>query len=256
VVAQKPKIYVIPGSHPCRTGMLMLEHKGIAYDRRDLVPGMHSVAVRVLGFPAVATRRTEQMGEGKHRGIALADRLGTVPALRYDGERVQTNREIARFLDRVVPDPPLFPADAEKRRAVEEAERWGDEELQMPARRLTLAGGVRGLVRDDGDDGRMGPILFHNRRVRRVGVAVIARAFEVDERAEAELLEALPGLLDRVDAWIADGVLNGDELNAADYMIVTSLALMSYRTDLAPEIAARPAGRLVDRVLPEPVQSA
>jgi hypothetical protein len=35
-------------------------------------------------------------------------------------------------------------------------------------------------------------------------------------------------------------------------MIVTILALLSYRRDLSEGIAARPAGRLVDRVLPLP----
>jgi hypothetical protein len=35
-------------------------------------------------------------------------------------------------------------------------------------------------------------------------------------------------------------------------MLVTSLALLDYRADLRPEIEARPAGALVDRVLPEP----
>jgi hypothetical protein len=81
------------------------------------------------------------------------------------------------------------------------------------------------------------------------------RVFDVNERTEKELLEALPGMLDRVDAWIEAGVLNGERLNAADYMIVTSLALLMYRRDLEPEIASRPAGALADRVLPEPVQS-
>jgi glutathione S-transferase len=245
------KLYVIPGSHPCRTGMLMLEHKGIPYQRIDLVPGLHGVVVRALGFPAEA-RRTHTLGEGRHRGIALADRLGTVPALRYDGERVQTNRAIARFLDRLQPDPPLFPADPERRLAVEEAELWGDDVLQMPARRLVLHGGTKGLVRDDG---RLGPLLFSNRRVRKGAVRMIARAFEVNERVEKELLDELPGMLDRVDAWIEQGVLNGEELNAADYMIASSVALLMYRTDLEPQIASRPAGALADRVLPDPVQS-
>jgi hypothetical protein len=79
--------------------------------------------------------------------------------------------------------------------------------------------------------------------------------FEVDEDAERQMLEALPAMLDRVDAWIEEGVLSGEQLNVADYMIVTSLALVMYRNDLEPEIASRPAGALVDRVLPEPVHS-
>lgn len=84
---------------------------------------------------------------------------------------------------------------------------------------------------------------------------LIARAFEVDEEVERELLDALPAMLDRIDAWIESGVLNGEQLIAADYMIVTSLALLMYRNDLAPQNASRPAGALADRVLPEPVQS-
>ena len=247
------KLYVIPGSHPCRTGILLLEHKDIPFERVEFVPGMHSVAVRLLGFPAEA-QRAHQLGEGSHRRLSMADRLGTVPALRYDGKKVQTCRAIARFLDEVQPDPPLFPADPELRRAVEEAEEWGDEALQMAARRLTLAATLRGpgAVRNDGEDGRLGVLLFRRRWVRTRVVPQIGRVFEVDEDAEREMLEALPGQLDHVDTLIGEGVLNGEQLNAADYMIVTSLALLTYRIDLEPEIMGRPGGALVDRVLPEP----
>ena len=246
-------IYVIPGSHPCRTGMLLLEHKGIEYRRVNLVPGLHPLVVKVLGFPAEASR-VHQLGEGDHKQIARADRLGTVPALRYDGDRVQTCRAIARFLEDVQPDPPLFPRDPELHEAVEEAELWGDDVFQMSARRLVLAAAIRddGTMRDDGEDGRLGHLLFKSRRVRRVAVPWIGRtAWEVDEEAEREMLAELPAMLDRVDGWVAEGVLNGDDLNAADYMIASSLALLTYRTDLEQEIASRPAAALVDRVLPE-----
>src|SRR6185295_18466602 len=40
--------------------------------------------------------------------------------------KVQGSLNISRELDRIQPDPPLFPADPEKRRKVEEAEAWGD----------------------------------------------------------------------------------------------------------------------------------
>jgi glutathione S-transferase len=66
------------------------------------------------------------------------------------------------------------------------------------------------------------------------------------------VLAELPALLDRVDAWIADGVLGGPQLNAADFMIAPSFALMLYRRELAPMFQGRPSLDLVDRLLPEP----
>jgi glutathione S-transferase len=237
--------------------MLMLEHKGIPYKRVDLIAGLHPWAVRILGFPG-HVQRAQKLTEGRRRRLAMIDRLGTVPALRFDGERVQTNREISRFLDRVQPDPPLFPADPDRQRAVEEAELWGDEVLQMPARRLVFAAILHGpgALRNDGADGRLGVLLFRSRLLRtRLAPRFGRQVFDVNEQTERQLLDELPGMLDRIDAWIEAGVLNGDELNAADYMIVTSVALLMYRTDLEPDIKARPAGALADRVLPEPVES-
>jgi hypothetical protein len=57
-------------------------------------------------------------------------------------------------------------------------------------------------------------------------------------------------MLDRVDALIADGVLNGERLNCADLQIAPSLALVEYRLDVRDELRARPAGELMARVLP------
>ena len=125
----------------------------------------------------------------------------------------------------------------------------------MPARRLALAAAIRndGTMRDDGEDGRLGHLLFKSRRVRKIAVPWIGRnVWEVDDEAEREMLAEMPAMFDRVDAWIGEGVLNGEELNAADYMIASSLAILTYRTDLEPEIASRPAAALVDRLLPEP----
>lgn len=59
-----------------------------------------------------------------------------MPALRIDGKRVQGTTAIAHELDRLVPEPALFPADPKARAEVEEAERWGDEVLQAVPRRI------------------------------------------------------------------------------------------------------------------------
>jgi glutathione S-transferase len=234
--------------------MLMLEHKGIPYGRVDLPAALHPLALRLHGFRGNAAP-CRDIDDRPHRVLALADRMGTVPALLHEGNRVMRNRDIARFLDEVQPDPPLFPAEPDRRDAVEDAERWGDEVLQMTARRLLLAAMLRGRdgIVDRGEDGRLGPLISRHETLRFAVARLVARiAFAVNARSDGDLLAALPGMLDRIDAWIEAQVLNGERLYAADFMIVTSLALLCYRPDVRAELERRPAIRLIDRVLPEP----
>jgi glutathione S-transferase len=246
-------LYVIPGSHACRSAMLMLEHKQVPYRRVDIVTLLHPLVVRLHGFDAGGQTRTA----GRHRtfGLRMGDRLGTVPALAANGDRISTNHAIARFLDEHHPESPLFPADPEQRAAVEEAERWANETLQMAARRIP---GVA-IVRDPAEfsrssgDGRLGYLLYKRPLARRLIVPRILRGvFAVSPRAERDLAAELPAMLDRIDAWIADGVLGGAQLNAADFMVAPSLALILYRPDVMPIFEGRPALELVDRLLPEP----
>jgi glutathione S-transferase len=225
------RIYLIPGSHPCRTGLLMLEHKGIPHRRVMFKPGFHASAVRMLGFPGQ-----------------------TVPAVKIDGERIQGTRQIARRLDELKPEPRLFPADEALRARVEEAEAFGEEVLQPAARRLVAAAGRRDLgnLRDHARSGRLGLLVNPSDRSRRMTFRVLKRRVEATDERDREHRAELPSWLDRIDGWIEEGVLNGRELNAADLQIATSLALIDYVLELRPLLASRPAAALVDRVLPDP----
>jgi glutathione S-transferase len=249
----KAKLYVIPGSHACRTAMLVLEHKRIAFETVVLPTGAHPMAVRMLGFPG--HRKPIRSVDGQtHAALARLDRMGTVPALRYGEQRIQTNTEIIRFLDGIKPDPPLYPAEDELRERVERARAWGDEPLQMAARRIVLAGGLHGAnaLYGDGAHGRLGALLSENGLMRTAVSNIAARVtFRASGDHEAEQLSTLPGMLDRIDAWIAEGVLNAAEPNAADFTIAPSLALLSYRLDLRPQIEARPCYALMERFVPE-----
>src|SRR5438309_662138 len=113
-------LYVIPGSHACRSAMLMLEHKRVPYKRVDIPTLLHPIVVRLHGFDAGG--QTRIVGGRRTIGLRIGDRIGTVPALACDDERISTNHGIARFLDERHPEPPLFPADRGKRAEVEEAE--------------------------------------------------------------------------------------------------------------------------------------
>jgi glutathione S-transferase len=247
------KLYVIPGSHACRAAMLMLEHKGVPYRAIDFITLTHPVMSRLHGFDAGG--QTRVAGSKRTWGLRLGDRLGTVPGLACDGERISTNHAIARFLDERHPAPPLFPPDPGQRAKVEEAERWANETLQMAARRILGVFVARDPARfsRSAADGRMGYLLYRQRLLRRTVIPwILTRVFAATPAADAKLREQLREMLDHVDALIADGVIGGEQPNVADLMIAPSLALILYRPDVRPMFEGRPALELVDRLLPEP----
>jgi glutathione S-transferase len=222
------RLYTIPGSHPGVAAQAMLAHKGIPFKRTDLFPVISKGVVRVLGFPAK-----------------------TVPAMKIDGRKVQGSREIARELDRLRPEPPLFPSDPERRAAVEEAERFGDEQLQHPVRQLIWWAFKqdKAPLRSFSDGARLGVPIGLALKTAGPIVALAARFNEAsDENVQADLA-ALGGLLDRVDELIAAGVIGSEALNAADFQIAPTLRLAMTFRDLRPLIDARPAGKLARRVI-------
>lgn len=223
------RLFVIPASHPAIAVELMLELKGIPYKRTDLLPVISKGVLRAAGFPGV-----------------------TVPALKIDGAKVQGSRQIARELERLRPEPPLFPADPTQRAAVEEAERFGDEQLQHPIRQLLWWGMKRDRapLRSYSEGARIGMPIGLAVKTAAPIVALSARFNEADDAHARAALAALPGLLRTVDDQIAAGTLNGERLNAADFQIATSLGLAMTMADLRPAIENRPAGALAKRVVP------
>jgi glutathione S-transferase len=81
-------------------------------------------------------------------------------------------------------------------------------------------------------------------------IALDGRANEASDVNVRDDISILPGLLQRVDDWIAEGVLGGEQLNAADFQIAPSLRLAMSLEDLRPAIENRPAGELALRVVP------
>jgi glutathione S-transferase len=229
-VSGKLKLYGFTGSNSVHTGRLMLEHKGLEYRFVKLPPAVHAPTMLMLGFPTMG-----------------------VPAIKADGVRVQGTRWIARALDELYPDRPLlFPTDAAQRRRVQDAERWG-EDLQNAVRRifycaarrdrkafLSVLGAGRGPVKSAG-----------MRMLAPVVIKLATGLHRASDEAGREDVELLPERMDQVDAWIADGVLGGEQLNAADYQIAVNVAALMLSEDLAPYIEGRPAAALARRVLPE-----
>ncbi len=209
----------VPPSHPCATVEAALKLKGLDYERVDF-------ALDQTRFTAME----EIYGEGKTR----------VPGLMVDDEPVHGSRPILARLEELSPgSPPLYPSDA-----VREAERWGDDEFQDLGRRLPwgalhfrpeamgiLGGG--GMLDPAGTDFAIGFV--------RAGW----KYHKISAVRLAEDLAGLPAKLDHIDGLIADGLLCGEQPNAADLQIGTTLQVLGFIGDLGPLLADRPLQALV-----------
>ena len=60
----------------------------------------------------------------------------------------------------------------------------------------------------------------------------------------ADDLQGIPAKIDHVDALVADGVIGGDQANAADLQIGSTLRVLLAVGDLQPMIAGRPGEQI------------
>ncbi len=217
------RLYVVHGSHPCATVEKALQLKGMPYRLVELPPPSHAAIMPLL----------------------FGGR--TVPGVKFaDGEKVLGSCRIVRAIERRVPEPRLYTGPE-----VEEAERWGDEVLQPVARHIvwpTFARHPRAMhAYQEGQRSPKLPLPV---------VLALAPAITRVERMLNDVtddgvirrdLQELPGHLDRIDAWIGEGVLGGEQPNAADLQIATSIRLMHTIGDVRPLVAGRPAEELAFR---------
>lgn len=223
------RLYTIELSHPGHAARLMLEHKCIEHRMTLLPAGLHPLLLRLVGF----------------RGY-------TVPALKIDGRRIEGSLAIARELERIAPDPPLYPADPDARARVEEAERWGEAELQPVPRRI-LRWAMTKQVEPREFIARLAKLPAPGLQAR-TNVPLVKRFAKAvgatDERIRQDLAE-LPGKLDRVDALLGDGTLSADQPNAATYQVGTAVRALSLFAQLDPLLAGRPSAALGRALVPD-----
>ncbi len=223
------RIYLLHGSHPSDTAVKAFEIKGLPLKRVELPISMQPVIMK----PLFGGR--------------------TVPGVRFeDGEKVQGSRAILRALERRVPSPPLYdgPAGAA---AIEEAERWGDEVFQSVPRRLLWAAftkyprSMHGFQEGASSPKLPMPVVV---ALSKVVLPIERRLNNVDDSVIRADLAALPAQLDQIDQYIADGVLNGEQPNAADLQIAPSIRLLYTLDDVRPLIEGRPAEAFAFRWFP------
>ncbi len=131
--------------------------------------------------------------------------------MKVDGRRIQGSTLISRELEELKAEPPLFPSDSEKRVAVEEAERWGDEVLQDVPRRIVRWLSVHRpetkvmIAREVGI-----PFPRFAAWINTPAAKHLANKVDADGEIQRAIAQ-VPEVLDHVDQLIADGVIGGEE---------------------------------------------
>jgi glutathione S-transferase len=223
MASSAPKLYALPASHPCAAVAAALRLKRIEFERVDLLP-LTQLVVGPLRFGGT-----------------------TVPGMRLNGERLVGSRAIMRRLDQLVPDPPLLPPPGSASYArVLEAERWGDEVLQSVPRRVLDLGFVRhpAAMFSYAADAKLPLPLEWMAPAAPLVARLMAIQNGAREAAVRADLAALGAQLQRIDGWIADGLLGGEQPNAADLQIGSTIRLLRTVADVRPAIDAHTAAEL------------
>ena len=209
-------LHALPPSHPCMTAAAALDYKGLVYERIDFTPGEHVEKMQQI------------YGQGN----------STVPGLLVDGDPVHGSREILARLETIAPDPTLYPSDE-----VREAERWGDQELQDLGRRLpwgalhfrpeTMGTFVGGEPLDGPGTDFAIRFVHGSWRYHKISAARLH-----------EDLAGLPAKIEHIEALASDGVIGGEQPNAADFQIGATIRVLLPLGDLRPVLEGSAAERI------------
>jgi glutathione S-transferase len=219
--AAQPRLvfHVLPPSHPCATVEAALKLKGLEYEKVVLQVGPHPEEMERL------------YGEGNR----------TVPGLLVDDEPVHGSNAILERLEQLAPEPALFPPDLAE--TVRAAAAWGDGELQDLGRRLPW-GALHFRPEAMGTFAGAGPLDPAGTDYAMRFIRASWKYHNISAARLAEDLAGLPALLDRIDAWVAEGILAGAAPNAADLQIGATLSVLLTVGDVRPLIESRPAVRV------------
>ncbi|MEQ8859030.1 MAG: glutathione S-transferase family protein [Pseudomonadales bacterium] len=171
-------LYGVPLSPFVRKAMLALEYKGLDYDSIPTFPGDSSPEFRAMSP------------------------LGKIPALDHDGFTVPDTSVICRYLERIAPEPALYPGDPQQEARACWIEEYADSRL------IEQCAG-----------------LFQERMLK----PKLMKQPTDEARVASILDQALPECLRYLESLVPEsGYLVGDQLSIADLAVVTCFIQARY----------------------------
>jgi len=196
-------LYQFPISHYCEKARWALEHKGVEYKIKNLLPGLHVKPLRRMA-----------------RGT-------TVPLLHIEGQAIQGSDAIIDFLDAQYTHAPLTPADAQAMQEARDWEQFAAERIADPLRScfyhylLEHPRIVIGLFTQDGPwYGR----LFYSVTYKKVE-QVIRGGYQINLRTAQLCMRVIGKALDKLDAHLQDNnFLVAEQFSRADLSVCALLS--------------------------------
>ncbi len=178
-----------------------LHHKKRAFETRE-VP-VHETVVRVGSLSTV----------------------GKVPVIEHGGSVVADSSDIARYLEDVFPDPPLFPEDPRDRALCHFIEDWADESLYF------FAVWFRYALPHNADEwshrtSRSEPPLLRRATERALPTLMrnMLRAQGLGRKEPEQVLVDFTRHVEAISAWLTGEWLVADALSIADIAVYAQLA--------------------------------
>lgn len=180
------------------------------------------------------------------RSIARKNPARKLPFLEHDGQIVADSTDIAHYLERIIPDPALVPADPRLAALCHVLEDWADESLYFYEMRLRFgepanaARWIPELLKHDPPLARGLIGRFVPRQLKSV-----LSAQGVGRKSKAQVLVDLERHVAALDGLLLDGDwLVGPALTLADISVYAELACIdgtpegTSRIDAAPRVRA------------------
>lgn len=168
--------------------------------------------------------------------------VGKVPVIEHEGEVVADSTDIAEYLERVFPDPPLFPRAPKARALCHFLEDWADESLyyfevwfrfgiphNAPEWSNKASASEPPLLRRATE--RALPTFMRN----------LLRAQGLGRKDPEAVLKEFSRQIEMLDAWLTDSWLVDDQLTIADIAVYVQLACALDVGEGAAVLAERPA---------------